>query len=191
MEDNQSRKKRASLSLFRSFHHPILEYVILQGSSNLGLQAIHFSSSKPPQGENTEDSLLLLVESLLQEYLLGQNVDFSKIPLAPDGTAFQQSVWKTLLTIPYAQTRSYKWVAEVFQKPLASRAVGQANGKNPIPIIVPCHRVVQHDGTLGGYSGGLHIKQFLLNLEMRSLESQQMHQYDATLFEQTRALTLL
>lgn len=81
------------------------------------------------------------------------------------GTSFQQSVWKTLYKIPYGQVRSYQWVAERIGNPKSVRAVGQANGKNPISILVPCHRVINKDGSLGGYSGGINIKKKLLKIE--------------------------
>jgi O-6-methylguanine DNA methyltransferase len=81
------------------------------------------------------------------------------------GTEFQSKTWKKLTTIPYGKTRSYHWLAKSVGKPLACRAVGNANGKNPIPIIVPCHRVIRKNGDLGGFTGGLQFKRFLLNLE--------------------------
>lgn len=81
------------------------------------------------------------------------------------GTPFQQKVWKKLLTIPYGKTRSYKWLAQAVKNPQASRAVGNANGKNPLSIIIPCHRVVRLNGDMGGYTGGVSNKRFLLKLE--------------------------
>ena len=81
------------------------------------------------------------------------------------GTPFQQKVWKKLITIPYGKTRSYKWLASSIKNPQASRAVGNANGKNPLSIIIPCHRVVRENGELGGYTGGINIKRYLLDLE--------------------------
>ena len=81
------------------------------------------------------------------------------------GTPFQQKVWKKLTTIPYGKTRSYKWIASAINNPHASRAVGNANGRNPLAILIPCHRVIRENGELGGYTGGINIKRFLLNLE--------------------------
>ena len=81
------------------------------------------------------------------------------------GTPFQQKVWKKILTIPHGKTRSYKWLAQAIKNPQASRAVGNANGKNPLSIIVPCHRVVKGNGEMGGYTGGVSIKRYLLKLE--------------------------
>jgi methylated-DNA-[protein]-cysteine S-methyltransferase len=81
------------------------------------------------------------------------------------GTPFQQKVWKKLLTIPHGKTRSYKWLAQAIKNPQATRAVGNANGKNPLSIIIPCHRVVKENGEMGGYTGGVSIKRYLLKLE--------------------------
>ncbi len=91
-----------------------------------------------------------------------------ELPLAARGTEFQQQVWQALTQIPYGQTRSYADIADAIGNPKAVRAVGVANGRNPLAIIVPCHRVIGRDGSLTGYAGGLTIKQFLLNLEQAS-----------------------
>jgi methylated-DNA-[protein]-cysteine S-methyltransferase len=103
----------------------------------------------------------------LLEYFAGARTTFDLL-LAPSGTPFQQSVWAALRTIPYGTTASYAEVAELVGRPRAFRAVGQANGANPIPIIVPCHRVIAAGGGLGGYSGGLGVKMQLLAVEGRS-----------------------
>ena len=100
----------------------------------------------------------------LDAYFAGTLTAF-QLPLTFHGTPFQKRVWETLLTIPYGETRSYGWMAQAIGKPTASRAVGAANGANPIPIIVPCHRVIGADGSLTGFGGGIATKQFLLNLE--------------------------
>lgn len=101
----------------------------------------------------------------LKLYLKGKLQTFD-IPLdLVTGTDFQKQVWRKLATIPYGETRSYAWLAQAVQRPKAYRAVGNANGKNPISILLPCHRVIQSNGDLGGYTGGLHIKKALLNLE--------------------------
>jgi O-6-methylguanine DNA methyltransferase len=100
-----------------------------------------------------------------QSYFNAQLKEF-KFPLDLRlGTPFQQKVWKNLLTIPYGTTRSYKWLAEAITIPKAARAVGNANGQNPLSIIVPCHRVIQLNGKLGGYTGGVELKRYLLSLE--------------------------
>ena len=110
----------------------------------------------------------MLNEAFLQlnAYLAGELRQFS-LPLAPHGTAFMQTVWQTLLTIPYGTTASYKDIALMIAKPKAMRAVGLANRNNPIPILIPCHRVIGSNGSLVGYSSGLAIKEFLLQLEAK------------------------
>ena len=104
--------------------------------------------------------------SQLSAYFTGELTRF-ELPLAPKGTAFQEQVWDQLLTIPYGETTSYGQLAARLDKPGASRAVGLANGRNPISIIVPCHRVVGAAGQLTGYGGGLERKRVLLALEQR------------------------
>lgn len=104
------------------------------------------------------------VAAQLAEYFAGARREFD-IPLAASGTAFQRSVWKLLCTIPYGQTRSYGEIARELGAPTAVRAVAAANGRNPISIIVPCHRVIGSDGALVGYGGGLDRKTYLLHLE--------------------------
>jgi len=100
----------------------------------------------------------------LTAYFAGERRAFD-VPLAPHGTAFQQAVWRALLDIPYGATRSYGELARVIGRPTASRAVGAANGSNPISIIVPCHRVIGASGQLTGYGGGLPMKRWLLDHE--------------------------
>lgn len=107
----------------------------------------------------------------LKEYFSGKRKKFNVSLDLSCGTPFQQKVWKTLLEIPYGETESYKWVAKQIKKPKATRAVGNANGKNPIPIIIPCHRVVAADGGLGGYSSGVENKKKLLKLEGLNLKT--------------------
>src|SRR5512143_236728 len=100
----------------------------------------------------------------LAEYFAGKRREFD-LPLAPRGTPFQQRVWEALRAIPFGVVRTYGDVARDIGQPLAVRAVGQANGRNPLPIVIPCHRVIAGDGTIGGYSGGLNVKHRLLALE--------------------------
>lgn len=100
------------------------------------------------------------------EYLAGERRVFD-LPLAPAGTPFQHSVWDALRSIPYAETLSYGELAKRVGNPAASRAVGAANGRNPLAIVVPCHRVIGADGSLTGYGGGLRVKSALLALEQR------------------------
>jgi methylated-DNA-[protein]-cysteine S-methyltransferase len=101
----------------------------------------------------------------LRRYLEGEPVDFfDKLDLG--GTShFQQNVWQMVRTIPYGETRGYGWVANKLDLPKAARGVGQALARNPLPIVIPCHRVISSDGSLGGYSGGVEFKELLLGLE--------------------------
>ncbi len=117
-----------------------------------------------------ETPLLKEAARQLEEYLDGKLKSFD-LPLAPEGTDFQQTVWAALQDIPYGETRTYKQVAEVIGKPEASRAVGTANGKNPILIITPCHRVIGTDGKLVGYAAGLAVKEKLLEMENINLQN--------------------
>jgi O-6-methylguanine DNA methyltransferase len=121
------------------------------------------------EGEATAS--LRLAANELRRYLSGEHVQFS-CPLDLRGTPFQLMVWKELCRIPYGETRSYKDIAWTIGRPTASRAVGAANGANPIAIIVPCHRVVGSDSSLTGYGGGLSTKSWLLALERARSEHQ-------------------
>lgn len=102
----------------------------------------------------------------IQQYLAGSRRLFD-LPLDPEGTPFQKQVWSALELIPYGQTRSYGEVAAAIGKPRSSQAVGQAVGKNPLALLIPCHRVINADGSLGGYAYGQKTKRFLLDLESR------------------------
>lgn len=104
----------------------------------------------------------------LDEYFIGKRKSFN-LPIKPEGTAFQQEVWINLQKIPYGKTISYKKLAEMIGNPKASRAVGMANNRNPIAIIIPCHRVIGANGQLTGYGGGLKLKAELLELEKNNL----------------------
>ena len=115
-------------------------------------------------GAQDASPLLDAAEAQLREYFAGARRTFD-LPLAPHGTAFQQRVWAALRAIPYGETRTYGELAAAIGSPNASRAVGMANHRNPIPIIIPCHRVIGANGTLTGYAGGLEIKRKLLALE--------------------------
>jgi methylated-DNA-[protein]-cysteine S-methyltransferase len=115
--------------------------------------------------EDPDHPTLLNVAHQLAEYFSGQRTQFD-IALDFHGTLFQQQVWQALLTIPYGETRSYAQIAAQIGNPQAVRAVGAANGRNPISIITPCHRVVGSDGRLTGFAGGLEAKLYLLQLEM-------------------------
>lgn len=116
------------------------------------------------QGRGEESPLLRAARTQLLEYLSGARRSFD-LPLDPAGTAFQRSVWEALRAIPYGQTRTYGEMAAAVGRPRAVRAVGQANHVNPLPIFIPCHRVVGKNGALTGYAGGLDLKGALLALE--------------------------
>jgi len=115
--------------------------------------------------ENNDDSCFIDLTDRMRRYFTGESVDFAdKLDLSGT-TRFQRNVWRTVRHIPRGQTRSYGWVAKQLDLPGAARAVGQALGKNPVPIVIPCHRVVSSDGKLGGFGGGVEMKKFLLQLE--------------------------
>lgn len=124
------------------------------------------SSKLPKNVEIKETPLLKKAHQQLEEYFQGQRQKFD-LPLSPQGTDFQKKVWQALQTIPYGQTATYKEIAIKAGSPKGSRAVGMANNKNPIGIIIPCHRVIGTNGTLTGYAGGLELKQQLLDLESK------------------------
>ena len=139
-------------------------------ASERGLAAILWEKDNPrrvPLGELIEcddHPVLLETERQLQEYFAGRRREFV-LPLDFRGTEFQRRVWRALLTIPYGQTRSYAQIAQQIGCPAAVRAVGAANGRNPLSIIAPCHRVVGSNGKLTGFAGGLEAKARLLSLE--------------------------
>lgn len=108
--------------------------------------------------------VLLQAAQELDEYFQGKRHDFS-VPLAPKGTPFQLKCWAALVQIPYGETRTYAQQAAAIGQPKASRAVGMGNHRNPLPIFIPCHRVIGKNGTLTGYAGGLEMKEYLLTLE--------------------------
>lgn len=110
------------------------------------------------------DAVLAATSAQLRAYFAGQRKQFD-LPLAPQGTEFQRQVWQALVAIPYGRVCSYRDLAHQLNKPKAVRAVGAANGRNPIPIVIPCHRVIGSDGSLTGFAGGLALKRRLLTLE--------------------------
>ena len=115
-------------------------------------------------GRASSNPILAAAEKQLEEYFRGERLRFD-LPLELQGTEFQKSVWRELGKIPYGETWSYRELAERVGNPGAVRAVGSANGRNPVSIFIPCHRVVRTGGELGGYAGGLGNKRFLLDLE--------------------------
>ena len=127
--------------------------------------------ASPPEGRSVSpQGQRILTETIrqLRAYFSGELESFS-LPLAPEGTSFQLEVWRRLCDIPFGETMSYGELARLIQRPGASRAVGLANGSNPIPVVIPCHRVIGSNGKLTGYGGGLPIKEKLLALERRQL----------------------
>lgn len=127
-----------------------------------------------PRDAVCEETLLLKnAGNQLTEYFLAQRSSFD-LPLAPKGTAFQKSVWQALVEIPYGATRCYSEIAKIIGNERACRAVGMANNKNPILIVIPCHRVIGKDGSLTGYGEGLPIKQRLLDLEKKGCEKEEL-----------------
>jgi methylated-DNA-[protein]-cysteine S-methyltransferase len=155
---------------YTTFESPVGP-LLLAGDSN-ALQRVSFESSKHSaltQAELKQDRAAFTeVIRQLQAYFRGELKVFD-VPLAMEGTDFQLRVWNALRGIPYGETVSYAQLAERIGNPKAVRAVGLANGSNPIPIIVPCHRVIGSDGSLTGFGGGLPIKKILIELESRQL----------------------
>lgn len=116
-----------------------------------------------------DNPLLMRLEEELCEYFEGKRETFT-LPLSPSGTLFQKEVWQVLCTIPYGETVSYAAEAKLCGNPKAVRAVANANGRNPIAILIPCHRVIATGGGTGGYSGGIEKKKFLLELEKKKIK---------------------
>jgi methylated-DNA-[protein]-cysteine S-methyltransferase len=147
---------------------PLGEVLILAHEG--GLTHLHLCHSPAPAPamaglrEATNDALLGQARDELVAYFDGTLRQFT-VPLAPQGTLFQQQAWAALQQIPYGQTRSYGEQARTIGQPSAVRAIGAANGRNPIAILIPCHRVIGAQGALTGYAGGLEAKAFLLRLE--------------------------
>ncbi|AXF78695.1 methylated-DNA--[protein]-cysteine S-methyltransferase [Erwinia tracheiphila] len=153
---------------FKMMSSPVGELKLI--ASDSGLAAVLWENDRPgrvrllnPQ-ESDHPPVLLEAEKQLREYFSGARQSFT-LNLEFHGTEFQKKVWHALLTIPYGQTRSYGDIARQIGHPRAVRAVGAANGKNPVSIIAPCHRVIGANGKLTGFAGGLEIKAFLLKAE--------------------------
>jgi methylated-DNA-[protein]-cysteine S-methyltransferase len=150
------------------FHDSPVGCLLLAADAQ-GLRCIEFPNGRNPAERGIaciEDSLppIESARRQLDEYFAGRRRSFD-LALDPQGTAFQLEVWQALRDIPYGETWSYADIARRLDRPTATRAVGAANGRNPLPIVVPCHRVIGADGSLTGFSGGLAIKQALLELE--------------------------
>lgn len=155
------------MTTFYHYHTTSIGELLLAGDGS-HLSLLGFPSGKMQRRHEpdwTKDGVSF-VEACVQldAYFAGELKEFD-LPLLPKGTAFQESVWQALTEIPYGETWSYGQLAANIGKPKASRAVGAANGVNPIPVIIPCHRVIGASGKLTGFGGGLETKQLLLELE--------------------------
>ncbi len=147
---------------------------LLIRADSTGVREIRFQTTMPKgkradpslRGKNARSGLVAETSKQLIAYFKGKLKEFD-LPLSPEGTAFQRRVWEALRGIPYGETLSYGDLARRIGNPNACRAVGAANGRNPLPIVVPCHRVIGADGTLTGFGGGLPIKEQLLDHERR------------------------
>lgn len=132
------------------------------------LRAIEFESNRHPQRRSDwvagDTPLLRRAAEQLQDYFEGRRRRFD-LPLAPIGTPFQRAAWEALAHIPFGETRSYAQQAAALGRPTATRAVGAANGRNPLPIVLPCHRVIGANGALTGFGGGIEVKRWLLDFE--------------------------
>ena len=154
------------LTLYRSINSPI-GLLTLAGQGDCLTNLVMETAAHPPSERNrwVEDKRAFPdVVAQIEEYFAGERTGFDAA-IAPGGTDFQQRVWDALCEIPYGETRSYGEIARQIGQPRAARAVGLANARNPIPIIVPCHRVIGAKGSLTGYAGGLETKGALLDLE--------------------------
>jgi len=147
------------------YHYKFCNLYIAE--ENGSIRFVSFGADKIPEDfEKNETPLIKKAAKQFDEYFKKDRQNFD-LPLVLHGTDFQVKVWKALQKIPYGQTRSYGELAAMTGNPKACRAAGMANNRNPITIIVPCHRVIGHDGSLTGYGGGLELKQKLLDLERR------------------------
>ncbi len=140
-----------------------LDYLEIKGTIN-GVSSIKFLNITPEILRTEIPPALKPIVTQLQEYFEGNRTHFD-IKLDPEGTIFQKKVWAQLQTIPYGKTVSYQKIANDLGDPKVIRAAASANGKNPISIVIPCHRVIGSDGSLTGYAGGLHRKKWLLEHE--------------------------
>ncbi|MFL6239466.1 MAG: methylated-DNA--[protein]-cysteine S-methyltransferase [Actinomycetes bacterium] len=157
------------MTVYTTMPSPIGE--LLLTGDGAALTRLHMSPFAIETTWERDDDALADYVGQLQDYFAGTRRDFD-IPLAPAGTPFQQRVWAALLEIPYAETRSYLQLATRIGNAKACRAVGLANGRNPIAVVVPCHRVIGANGSLTGYGGGMDRKRVLLDLERRTSGAQ-------------------
>lgn len=171
---SKSGGKGPKAYVYKFMKSPVGELKLV--ASDKGLAAILWEDDNPRRvrlnitGENRRHPVLMETERQLTEYFAGKRKSFT-VPLDFAGTDFQKSVWQALLKIPFGQTRSYGEIAKSLGNAKAVRAVGAANGKNPISIIAPCHRVIGSTGKLTGFAGGLEVKARLLDLERSGIAS--------------------
>lgn len=144
--------------------NPLPAVILTLTADDNNLLRIDFSAQRPANAIEKATPVLILAAQQLEEYFHGLRRDFT-IPLKANGTQFQQQVWQALTHIPYGTTHTYKELAAAIGKPKASRAVGSACNRNPLPIVIPCHRVIGSSGSLTGYAGGLELKAMLLKME--------------------------
>lgn len=147
---------------FKKIPSPVGELTLI--ASEKKLVSVLWNATSINARKSPYHPILLETEKQLREYFTGKRKAFA-LPLAVDGTVFQKRVWTALQKIPYGETRSYGELAKSIGSPKACRAVGGANGKNPLSIVVPCHRVIGSDGSLTGFGGGIRRKQILLAIE--------------------------
>jgi methylated-DNA-[protein]-cysteine S-methyltransferase len=154
--------------MFYDYFETDVAGTLLLAGDDSGLRHLNFINGRHPvSAQRTwrrDAARFGAAKSQLTAYFAGNRREFD-IDLSPEGTPFQLKVWAALREIPYGQVVSYQWVADRIGNPAAVRAVGAANGRNPIAIIIPCHRVIGKDGSLTGYGGGLDVKQRLIGLE--------------------------
>jgi methylated-DNA-[protein]-cysteine S-methyltransferase len=149
---------------YRYLDTPIGRLRLVSTGSHLAAIEFEHHHGEPGADSLATDAVLELAAAQLLEYFAGRRRRF-ELPLAAAGTAFQRQVWAALAAIPWGELRSYAAIARAIERPTAVRAVGAANGRNPLPIVIPCHRVVGSNGSLTGFAGGLGIKRQLLELE--------------------------
>jgi len=172
MEENEVEMRRQHVSTQMS--SPVGRLTLV--ASDAGLAAVLWENDNPRRvrlnigGEDARHPVLVDTARQLAEYFAGRRQQFA-LTLDPSGTAFQRKVWDALMTIPFGETRSYAQLAAQIGHPAAARAVGAANGRNPLSIVAPCHRVVGSTGALTGFAGGLEVKAHLLAFEGATPES--------------------
>lgn len=161
MEQRASRNQRTTPAIHFAYYESPIGLAEL-GATDDALTVLYFVEA--PRHDSVVTALLTQAISELDAYFASELRTFT-LPLAFHGTAFQQQVWQQLLTVPYGEATSYQAIANALGNPKAVRAVGAANGQNPISIIAPCHRIIGSDGNLTGYGGGLWRKEWLLQHE--------------------------